>query len=313
MPITGGYLARRLSELADQFDYAGKLCLFTDVSNLSPILRSGYLFSRSRVIKDGLLRKDCASEEILSETQDWVHDYVRLYHAPLTPMLYQVEGIKRVRDKWPECPQPVYLMFDPVVMTLPNVRLSDGNMRSVMTRWHEASKAAFDRLPFEDIYHRGPIPDDDSGLRIKRRRHAEVLIPDRLSLEFLQALVFRSEAEKRLALYDAAEYFPDVEVIVDPTYFYARQRGRLYVESINIHSATRKLIVEAQNLEPGDVWLAVNVRADGSASAIRQTYSEEKRWGNSVPITPPDVTPYFSGTSCLICYLNGHRVAQRDI
>lgn len=145
------------------------------------------------------MRRDCASASVLSNTPPWVKDYVRLYFAPKTPMLYLVEGIKRQPDDWPECPIPVYLDFSPQILTLPNVKLSDGNMASPATNCEDASEEFFARLPFDKIYHRGSTWLLNHH-EIMLRRHAEVLMKAELRLDHLRRLVFRSEAEKALGI-----------------------------------------------------------------------------------------------------------------
>ena len=236
MPVTKKYLRAKLAELKERYEHAGNFCFFTDTENLPSIFEADRLLCRSRAIKEGLLIRDCASPEVLSKTPSWVHDHVRLYYAPATPMLYQVEGIKRQPDNWPECPRPAYLVFDPMVLTLPHVQLSDGNMGSDYTNCQQACDDVFGSLPFAAIYHRGAIAKDpnaeavlgfDPGVAtVIRKRHAEVLIPEELSLDHLRSLIFRSEAERDLAIDDIGAIPDHVDVRVDKSWFCAQMRGR---------------------------------------------------------------------------------------
>ena len=53
----------------------------------------------------------------------------------------------------------------------------------------------FENLPFRDIYHNSSLGEDEKRL-IVSRRHAEVIVPNRLDLESLRYIWCRSEAEK---------------------------------------------------------------------------------------------------------------------
>src|SRR5690349_14241804 len=88
----------KLADLTQLYPHAGSFCFFTDTANLPTILREGCLFSRDEARRRGVIKLDCASAKVLVGTPAWVHKCVRLYFAPLTPMLYRVEGIKRTAD-----------------------------------------------------------------------------------------------------------------------------------------------------------------------------------------------------------------------
>jgi hypothetical protein len=55
-------------------------------------------------------------------------------------------------------------------------------------------------LPFDHVYHEGVI-SQESVRAVVHRRHAEVLVPDALSLDELQHIYCRSHAERRTLLY----------------------------------------------------------------------------------------------------------------
>lgn len=306
MPLSVAYLSEKLAELRKTYQHAGDFCFFADAGNAAAILKRGALLSRRRAQNEGLLQLDCASTSVLSNTANWVKEHVRLYFAPKTPMLYNVEGIKRTNDGWPECPAPVYFVFKPDVLLLPEVKLSDGNLAAHETRWDEASDQSFSELPFKDIYHRGSLWRLD-GRAITRRRHAEVLIPDELSLAHLQRLVFRSQAELKLC-FELLGIVPDVLSEVEPSWF----NGRLHLKTFE---TVPNLTATVANHVSGDSLVQVSRESDGQLQAYRSVF----RW---IPPLTLNWSPYESVELPTIAlttatlndgrnrlYLNGRRVA----
>ena len=251
----------------------------------------------------GLVRNDCASASVLTNTPLWVRDYVRLYFAPRTPMLYQVEGIKRRPDNWPECPIPVYLAFSPDAVALPTARISDGNMGAAATKCEKASAEFFAALPFDKIYHRGSTWLLNTR-EIILRRHAEILIESELTLGLLQRLVFRSEAEKALgrSLLPASV---NVACDVDRSWFNA---NRPFLDAF-----TRTEIgftFRVANRWIGDTLIHVAPLETGCTRVTKSVYSFPRGWSafEAIESSELDFPVPIDQTNRL--YLLRHRVAE---
>ncbi len=304
MPVSRQVVTDKLAALQAQYAHAGDFCFFVDTDNLPGIFAAGRLLCRNRAVQAGMVRVDCASTTILAQTPAWVRDYVRLYFAPLTPMLYQVEGIKRRKNDYPECPRPVYMVFHPVVLTLPGVKVSTGNMGSQYTTCQDASDQFFAALPFSSIYHRGGLGwNVFRQWEIKRCRHAEVLIPSELSLEFLRMLVFRSEAERDLGLglIGAAVSVP---VVVDSSWFNCV--GRLYADKFPVSDTGRQF--QIANVWANDCLTLVQPQGVGlTAQSCTFNGTAWSAW--TAPNTTTLAFPVVADGKTRL-YLNGYRVAE---
>ena len=171
---------------------------YTDLQNISSILQTGFLFSRNEAIHRNCLRADVASQSVLKTTPDKFKDYVRLYFRPKTPTQFCNEGIRPPEKLYygAHCPIPVMLLFDAQdVLTRYTTRFSNGSLarRSPIDIGGKAS--FFENLPFRDIYHNSSLREDEKRL-IVARRHAEVIVPNRLDLKSLRYIWCRSQAEK---------------------------------------------------------------------------------------------------------------------
>jgi hypothetical protein len=155
------------------------LFMFTDIQGLAEILKSG------EVTAPFIKNKELKSQ--------WDR-VVRLHFRPRSPELFRSEGfIPSQKNPEQHTPMPVYLLFDLEALVLhPHSRFSDGDPSKGYNTY--STPTAFAELPFEMIYH-------DSWTRghereeIMRYREAQVLIPERLSLEALQLIWVRSSAE----------------------------------------------------------------------------------------------------------------------
>ena len=180
---------------------------FTDVRNAVEILKRGWLFSRDRATTEGLLTCDGASATVISQTLSEHKNFVRLYFRPGTPTQFRNEGIRPIEQRWrpglgepsAHLPVPVFFCFDAVeTLGADGVCFSDGNMASSRVEYNDTCDL-FKRLPFELIYHDGPFPPEESA-KFKHHRHAEVLVPEQLSLEHLRWIICRSSAERQTLL-----------------------------------------------------------------------------------------------------------------
>lgn len=171
----------------------------TEVNDAVSILDCGYVYSRNKAKELGLLQYDIASESVLASTRNKIKEYARFYLRPGTPTQYNNEGIR------PEglvkldshCPIPIYLLFDSVgVLSMKSTRFSGGNLGRLFAELH-SSVEEFKKLPFQAIYHVGPLP---SALiekdKIINCRNAEVVVPEQLSIDYLKLIYCRSDAEK---------------------------------------------------------------------------------------------------------------------
>jgi hypothetical protein len=318
VPITLSYLTAKLAALRATHAHAGNFCFFTDTENLPAIFGAGRLLCRAAVLRRGVLRLDCASQQVLSVTPPWVHDYVRLYFAPGTPMLYKIEGFKRQPDGWPECPRPVYLVFDPSVLTLPGVRVSEGNMSSKYSPWADASDQFFDGLPFNDIFHRGAVQKNpqaeanygfDPQAKDKfRRRQAEVMIPQELPLNLLRRMVFRSQAERDLALVDIGGAPQGVQIDIDKGWFFAQTRARPYLDTFTWGPSGTFTVA---NVWQGDVMAQIANRG-GQLSAHVSSF-QNSAWSNWALVDPNGLGVPLPNLGHIVFYLIGRRVAEGGV
>lgn len=293
-----------LSELRKTHEHAGDFCFFTDEANLPSIVTGKRLYCRREALDRGLIEVDGAAPEVLSKAPGWAQNYVRLYFAPKTPMLYQTEGLKRVPDEWPHCPRPVYLVFKPDILLLRGARVSDGNISSgYSTCPDRPSSDYFCSLPFPDIYSRGTLPSQGaSRLQTNRRRQAEVLIETDLSLDFVDRIIFRSDAERVLAFRDLPTLAHQFDIEVDSNWFYAPTTGRPYLNTFTNSE------LDVANLAVGDKLVQVSTSAAGAVESFRCIYGE----GGWSEWEPARVTRKMSPNPGWTRYfLNGWRVAEK--
>ena len=173
----------------------------TDIRNVVNVLKTGELLSRVQANKTGQMQVDVAAPEIIEQTDAEWQDYVRLYFRPRTPTQYRNEGF-RPKGQWAlnsHCPVPVYLLFRAHnVLSRADCLFTDGNVASgtiPMTNIDDLRQ-----IPFEIVYHDSWF---EQGHRqtIVYHRNAEVLIPERLELGAVWAIVCRSQAEYETLIY----------------------------------------------------------------------------------------------------------------
>ncbi|MBX3065511.1 MAG: DUF4433 domain-containing protein [Anaerolineae bacterium] len=170
---------------------------FTDVRNAVSIFKRGELLSRQQLIKESIDFVDAASSEVIQHTHMRWKDFVRLYFRPRTPTLYANEGFSPSSNpnKYnARCPVPIYFLFNlEKLLCQADSRFSDGNLASNSSNVY-ASGNDFVSLPFPYIYHDSRI-SEELKKEITNRKNAEVLVPARLSLEDLEIIWCRSQAE----------------------------------------------------------------------------------------------------------------------
>jgi hypothetical protein len=181
------------------------LFFHTDITNIVSILQSGTLLPRSKVERLYPNFTDSASPEIIEQTDERWKDYVRLYFRPRTPTLYDSEGFRPIerRVRGAHCPVPIYLLFDlEAIICRADSLFSNGNLRQTRTGKVAVYRTAADfcSLPFNLIYHDTWFRPEERDTIISRR-HAEVVVPNQLSLEHLKRVWCRSPAERETLRY----------------------------------------------------------------------------------------------------------------
>ncbi|HVU49196.1 MAG TPA: DarT ssDNA thymidine ADP-ribosyltransferase family protein [Polyangia bacterium] len=172
-------------------------CLFRvdGMEATARILNSGALLSRATATAEGVLLSDAASPQVIAATSERWKNYVRLYFRPRTPTQFHSEGFRRTDEYGlgARCPAPVVMVFDSrQILVRSDALFSDGNLAANAST---GGDAAFLRgIPFERVYHDSWFEQADRKT-IVFNRHAEVIIPDRMSLDALRFIGCRSQAE----------------------------------------------------------------------------------------------------------------------
>lgn len=217
--------------------------------------------------------------------------FVRLYFRPRTPDLFNSEGFwpnsKPVRPEHARryTPIPVYLLFDmEEILAHPDSRFSAGNPEK--TNQTYTTPDYFAELPFEQIYHDAPFNADQRD-EIMRSREAQVVIPDRLTLEGLQFIWLRSPAE-----YETLRYLLPAEVwarwrnkITTRSDYHLFNHRRPYVQQALLQSHQLTLhfnpCYKAEDCGPYFAQIVIE-HADGN-----QTTWQDEALGTHQPLTIP--------------------------
>lgn len=153
------------------------------------------------------------------------------------------------------------------ILSAPDVCFSDGNMQSGRTSQF-SSDSEFRNLPFDEIYHFGPI---ESGSDITRCRCAEVLVPHELILDDrLIGVLCRSPAERATLLHmlgDGAEkWSPRVRVYTEPGIFENRWA---YVDSVSVSKDGVSFTTHPRSdAQPVKVAITITSVGDGRKQAF---------------------------------------------
>ena len=202
-------ISRALSEFLSEASPASDWWLnfayhYTDVRNAVKILESGCILSRERVEQEGRMRTDNANPSVIDQSEH-SHDWARLYFRPKTPTQYRNEGIKpRSEAEKGHCPVPVFFLFDlECVLRMEGVKFSNSGLNKVHATetYSRPEDLVSDRMPAKEIYSYGYY-NTSKRPYIKDRRHAEIVIKEKLPLEpCLRGLMCRSVAEKETINY----------------------------------------------------------------------------------------------------------------
>lgn len=195
-------LASRL-QLRDKRKYWPNWLYRSDhVENVVRILGRGELLSRAVAESKNLIEKDSGSSQHIAELSSEQRRFVRLYFRPCTPTQYTNEGFLPVdKIKYDaHMPVPVYLLFSSSLLMTAGVEFTLGRLRANSIVGSSAEFLA--DMNFKEIYHDGSVGRlGDEGRRQKlNARHSEVLVKDKLSLNYLKHIVCRTRPERETLL-----------------------------------------------------------------------------------------------------------------
>jgi hypothetical protein len=205
------------------------------IENAAEILKSGFLFSRTHSIKNNVIINDIAPQSIISQNRT-AHAYARLYFRPLNPTQYWIEGIRA--ESYHQKQAPVLVMFtfkSESILTTPNILFSNANMQSEVSNVFSGDQN-FLNLPFNFIYHHGPVSEDKDA--IIKSRCAEVLVPEKLDVkENIEYIICRSPAERYYLMYllgEKAKYWSSkIKITSKPGIFH---NTGLYLDKVQVLS-----------------------------------------------------------------------------
>lgn len=205
-------------------------------------------------------------------------EMVRLYFRPRTPELWAREGIKPASKRGDhDVHRPVYLLFDlESVICMPEARFSAGDPAVVKKTF--ATSNAFDEMPFEMIYHDGP-PKPAEKDEVLQSRRAQVQVPGPLTLEPLQLIWCRSEAEAetlRALLPDHIRRQWGEQITARADFGLFHRRGA-YIETVQLRSHLARVAFHAGN---GDA--AYSLRAEFE-DAAGKTFA----WAETIEFAEP--------------------------
>jgi hypothetical protein len=182
----------------------------THIENIDSIFREGALLAKNcerlRVAHDLSLEniQRVRAEKIVPCSGRSLHDYVPLYFGNRTPL------VAMHRDK---NEQLVFLRFSLDILSHGGVVISDGNARSDATTFrqytHLDDLEILDPTAIKTTFYWN---DDE----IKRRKQAEVLVPENLSLDLLYEIICHSEAARDRIFAVGDSYGKRFRILVRP-------------------------------------------------------------------------------------------------
>jgi len=240
-------IRKTVERLKEDYDFKGPLH-FTDFLNLKSIQNLGGIYSRNYCKDQNINFYDVADSEVIKHTKMNVQNCSRFYYKEKTMTLYRNEGIK-VDGSHPHIPIPVYLLFDEEILYLDYTVFTDGNAGSEYTSYGIDHKFFNEKMDWDTIFHRGPIYLDEGPEKweFKRKRQAELLSTQPISLEYLRKIIFRCDADYKRAcnLFGGSELY-----IVDSDMFnneknYVKDYS---IEIVNLYNVKSLLLNFSTNL-----------------------------------------------------------------
>jgi hypothetical protein len=184
--------------------------------NLESILTAGAIYSKNRMGTKPFVSiayesvQELRSKVIVTCSGRQLHDYVPLYFGNRTPMIAALE--KQNEDI-------LFLRFSLDILELPGVVLTDGNAASSGTTFHKYtnlnSLEHLDSAAIRSVYYAN---DDEK----KRRKQAELLVPDQIEIRHVFDIVCYSESARAAILSVLKDHGRNWSVNVNPGTWYFR-------------------------------------------------------------------------------------------
>ena len=234
--IKEGYAADLFTQLKEKYNFEGFIhtaCF----ENFINIMQEKYLYCRN-------LKKmhiDTADNDVISNTPDFIKNYVRFYWRPKTPTNYRNEGIKpkkilNIKEWEAHSPVPVIMIFNSCIAQKEGVNFSDGNCaskeRNIIKNIKDTSCFNWDY-----VFWDGVIPNYENIHKITYTKQAELLYPQKISTSYINKIVFRSVCDKERAEMILGR---DPRYCVDSTYF---ENSFLYVKEYNFNTKTNTITI----------------------------------------------------------------------
>lgn len=186
----------------------------THIDNLRPILQSGEL--RSYNLMCGQNYRNLANEDVqagraaitVDVSQRPLHDYVPLYFGFKTPMVATNQAHNE---------NLIFLRFSLDILSTPGSVICDGNARSLSSKFYLFNGPdVFSKIDVVAVrsvkYARDP--------ELKRKKQAEVLIPDKLNINQMLDIICYSEDAKTRVLAFLKEFDIKREVKVNAGWYF---------------------------------------------------------------------------------------------
>ena len=173
----------------------------THIGNIGSIYSYG-LLSHNRAHNAGLVGQDISDHNVQERRTDRrineqsLHDFVPLYFTPRNPMLYRRLNIQD---------DIAVLCLDSGLLLQDGTCFTDGNAASNETRWSDQLEN-LNQLDW-DCIRAEYWTDFEDG---RRKRCAEVLVPDQISANRVQCIYTRNR-RSQWAVINALPYFVRVE------------------------------------------------------------------------------------------------------
>ena len=191
--------------------FHNELFYITHIENIPSIMKNGIMcYERAKKLK----HKSIALEEV-QERRDrkkipngrMLHEYVNLYFNPRNPMMYKRKAYYK---------EICVLSVNPIILECEGVVISDMNAARNICRFMEP-KTALLTLDFNEIYiENWNSAEYEEKYRLSGSVCAEVLIPDRVSYEYIQCSYIADSELINIFI----EYGFDKPVLLKPNMFF---------------------------------------------------------------------------------------------
>lgn len=179
----------------------------TDVENLGSLLEKGALLCEEQCSRRGLspvciaytnLKSTRSQIDVVAAAGGKLSDYVPFYFAPRSPMLYvnHVGGVDGY-DKGQEEIVHLVCCAEELARTAPSL-ITDGHPASPLTSQFAGLASLADDIDWDVMHDTWWRDTDEDGDR-KRRRQAEFLVHDHVSLAMVRQLGVHSEKVAAMA------------------------------------------------------------------------------------------------------------------